>query len=88
MSLLWGTIAVLLLIVVVITVVDIVRRHLGAGPTVAWLLFVIILPFIGAAVYWARRKPEPGEAERIAAAESARREQARRQPFDSTGLGP
>jgi hypothetical protein len=87
MSLLWGTLAVLLLIIVVATIIDIVRRHLGGGPTAGWILLVIVLPFIGAAVYWARRKPEAGEAERIAAGEAARREQARRQPFDSTGMG-
>ena len=88
MSLIWWTIAVAVVIVWAITVVDLVRRHLGAKRTTAWLLIVIILPFVGAVLYWALRKPEPGELERSADGERDRREQARRRPSDSTGLGP
>ena len=46
MSLLWGTIA------------DLVRRHLGTKRTVAWLLIVLILPLLGAGLYWVLRGPE------------------------------
>jgi hypothetical protein len=88
MSIIWATIGVALLIVWVITVVDIVRRHLGAKQTSAWLLIVVLLPFVGALAYWLLRKPAPGDAERLAAAERDRREQARRGSFDSTNLGP
>jgi hypothetical protein len=69
-------------------VVDIVRRHLGSKQTSAWLLIVVLLPFAGAVAYWALRKPERGDATRVAAAERDRREQARRRSSDSTGLRP
>jgi type VI protein secretion system component VasK len=88
MSIIWITIAVALVIIWVITVVDILRRHLGAKRTSAWLLIVVLLPFVGALMYWVLRKPEPGEAERLAAAERDRRDQARRRSFDSTKFGP
>jgi Phospholipase_D-nuclease N-terminal len=87
MSLVWGTIAFLLIIVWVLSIVDIIRRHLGARRTAAWLLIVLILPFVGSLLYWALRKPPPDEVKRIADAERARREEAGRRPFDSTGLG-
>ena len=86
MSIIWVTIGVALVIVWVITVVDIVRRHLGAKQTSAWLLIVVLLPFVGALGYWVLRKPAPGDAARVAAAERDRRDQARRRPFDSTGV--
>jgi Phospholipase_D-nuclease N-terminal len=86
-SVIWVTIGVALVIVWVITVFDIIRRHLGAKRTSAWLLIVVLLPFVGAAAYWVLRKPEPGDAERAAAVERDRREHARRRSFDSTGFG-
>jgi hypothetical protein len=86
MSIIWVTIAIALVIIWVITVVDIIRRHLGAKQTSAWLLIVVLLPFVGALAYWVLRKPEPGDAEQAAAVDRDRREQARRRPFDSTGL--
>jgi Phospholipase_D-nuclease N-terminal len=88
MSIIWITLAVAVVIIWVITVVDIVRRHLGAKQTSAWLLIVVLLPFVGALVYWVLRKPGPGDAERLAAAERDRRDQARRRSFDSTNFGP
>jgi type VI protein secretion system component VasK len=85
-SLLWITVAVLALIIAAISIVDIVRRHLGFERTVAWLLIVLVLPFVGSVLYWALRKPSPDEVTRIADAERSRRDEARQQPFDSTGL--
>jgi len=58
MSAVWALLGVALIVVWAITVADIVRRHLGAQRTAAWLLIVLIVPFIGAALYWARRQPE------------------------------
>jgi phospholipase D-like protein len=84
MTILWLVIAAALLIVWVITIVDIVRHHLGAKQTAGWLLLVVLLPFIGAIVYWATRKPEAGEAEYAAAVDQQRRYEAQQRPFDST----
>jgi phospholipase D-like protein len=81
-----GVIGVILLVVVVFTFVDLFRRHLGAGPTAGWAIVVLLLPFIGSAVYWARREPSRPELEYQVESERAMRESARRQPFDSTGI--
>jgi hypothetical protein len=83
MGLLWGTIAVLVVIVWAITVFDIFRRHLGAGSTTLWLVVTIFLPLVGSAIYWAMRKPQPGDIDRSLEADAALREEARRRPIDS-----
>ena len=88
MTIVWVTLAILVFIVWVLSLVDIFRRHLGTQRTIAWVLLVIILPIVGSVVYWVLRKPEPGEAQRIADAQRDRREQAARRGIDSTGLGP
>jgi hypothetical protein len=88
MSIILAIIGVALVIIWVITVVDIIRRHLGAKQTAAWLLIVVLLPFVGALAYWVVRKPEPGDAARAAAVDRDRREQAQRRSFDSTNFGP
>ena len=58
MSLLWGVTAVVVAIVWLVTVSDLVRRHLGRNKTVAWLLIVLILPLVGSALYWVLRGQE------------------------------
>ena len=87
MTIVWIVVAVALLIVWVITMFDIFRRHLGGAKTVAWVLLVVILPFIGAVAYWVTRKPEPGEAEYFAGVDQQRRYEAQHRPFDSTRPG-
>lgn len=86
MSFIWWILAVAVVIVWVISLVDIFRRHLGAQRTAAWVLLVLILPVVGSIIYWALRKPEADDAQRTADAQRDRREQARRRPFDSTGF--
>jgi cbb3-type cytochrome oxidase subunit 3 len=87
MSLLWGTIVFLAAIVWAITIYDILRRHLGGKKTVLWLLLVIVLPFIGALIYWALRKPEPEELQQTVVAERALREDAAARSIDSRRTG-
>ena len=84
MTVIWVTVGVALVIVWAITIVDVIRRHLGAQRTAAWLLIVIILPFVGSLLYWLLRKPESGELERAADAQRSLREDVQRRPFDST----
>lgn len=84
MTIIGITIGVALLIVWVLTIVDIVRRPLSTKQTVAWVLIILIVPFIGAVIYWAMRKPDPGEAEYFADADAQRRYEAQHRPFDST----
>jgi hypothetical protein len=80
-TIIWATIGIAVVIVWVITVYDIVRRHLGAKQTSAWLLIVVLLPFVGALIYWVMRQPEPGDAEHAAAVDRDRREHAQRSGF-------
>ena len=63
MSLLWGTLGFLVLIIWVITLVDIFRHPRGAGRTLMWVALVILLPFIGAVLYWSLREPTKQEIE-------------------------
>lgn len=63
MSLFWTLIAICVGIIWIITLIDLFRRHLGAGPTAAWLILVIVLPFVGALIYWIVRKPSTEEVE-------------------------
>ena len=81
MTYVWSFIGFLLLVVWVITVADIFRSHLDRKHTAAWLLIVVLLPFVGAISYWIVRKPPAGEPERVARAEEARREESARRPI-------
>jgi hypothetical protein len=84
-----GVIGVILLAVWVVTLADIFRRRgIGAGPTAGWAIIVLLLPFLGALIYWARRDPSRDEVEYQASAERALREAHRSQPFDSTRVEP
>ena len=80
MGLLWTLIGVVVLLIVVLTIVDIVRRHLGAGATTAWILIVIIVPIIGSIIYWVMRKPTQDEIDKSVAADAELRAQAHRRP--------
>ena len=86
MSLLWGTIGVLVLIVWAITVYDIFRRHLGGKQTALWLLLVIILPFIGALIYWGTRKETPRNIEGYVATDAALAEENKARDAGSTRI--
>jgi hypothetical protein len=69
-----------------ITVVDVFRRHYSAATTVGWLALIVLLPFIGALVYWGTRKPTAQEVEQQRLGEAELRRSAAARPFDSTGL--
>jgi Phospholipase_D-nuclease N-terminal len=92
MSGLWqvlgGVFGVALLAIWGITVWDIVRSKFGAGKTAAWLLIVILVPFIGALLYWTLRKPEDDEVQRQYDNEIAMRESRRHRPADGSYYGP
>ena len=81
MTVLWATVGLVLVIIWVITVVDIVRRRTALAPMAAWIMFVLILPVIGAAVYWATRKSTPEDVQRSF---DAQRELRQNSPFDRT----
>jgi NADH:ubiquinone oxidoreductase subunit 6 (subunit J) len=87
MELLWIVIAVLLAIVVVITIVDIVRRPYSGWATAGWVVLVIVLPFVGSLIYWATRKPSRHDVDEAYLTQEDMRLRRARQPFDSTGTG-
>ncbi len=55
--------ACVLAVVWVLTIVDIIRRHYSAGKTIAWIVIILVLPFLGAIIYWVMRKPTAAEVE-------------------------
>jgi hypothetical protein len=87
MSFFLWVIVIAVLIIWVITAVDIVRRHLGAGKTAAWLLIALIFPVVGPIVYWVIRKPDADDFRQAEAAQRSRREEAAHRPFDTSGPG-
>jgi hypothetical protein len=53
-------IAIPLLLIWALAVVDLVRRHdLSTGHKVLWALAVLLIPIVGAIVYFVARPPEP-----------------------------
>ena len=92
MSGLWqvvgGIIGVVVLVIWGITIWDIFRSRLGSGKTAAWLLIVILLPLVGSAFYWIRRKPQAGDVQRQYDNEVALRESRARRPTGGGTFGP
>jgi Phospholipase_D-nuclease N-terminal len=70
MTFIWIVSACVLAVVWVLTIVDIFRRHYSTGATVGWIVLIILLPFIGAIIYWIVRKPTAEEVEQAYRAES------------------
>jgi predicted PurR-regulated permease PerM len=83
-----GIFAIVLLAVWIITIVDVFHSRLGAGRTAAWILIVLLLPFVGSILYWVLRKPSADEAQRLYDNERALHETAYRRPVDSGYFGP
>lgn len=53
-------IAIPLLLIWVLTLVDLFRRHdLSTGRKVMWAVVVLILPVIGVVIYFIARPPQP-----------------------------
>ena len=77
----------MLLAVVVGTLVDVFRQDHSTGARVAWVVVVLVLPFVGSLIYWIARKPEPPDAEQLYRLEAEQRRAAAHRPFDSTGMG-
>ena len=63
MPLFWILVFCLVALVWVLSIIDIVRRHYPSGKTAAWILLVVILPFIGTIIYWFQRESTSEEAE-------------------------
>jgi hypothetical protein len=75
-----------LAVIWVISIVDVFRRHYSGAAKAGWLALIVLLPFIGALIYWGVRKPTPGEVEQQYLEEAELRRSTAARPFDSTGL--
>jgi phospholipase D-like protein len=55
-------IAIPLLLIWVLALVDLLRRHdLGAGAKVVWAIAVLVVPVVGVIVYLVARPAQPGD---------------------------
>jgi hypothetical protein len=81
-TLLGTIVALMLLVVVVLTIVDIVKRHLSTGAAIGWIVLVLVLPFIGAVIYWVVRKPEAADPEQLYRLEAEQRRAAAHRHMD------
>ena len=70
MTVLWIIVASLLVVVWVLTIVDIFRRHYSTWTTVGWIALIVVLPFVGSLIYWGVRKPTRDETEQEYLAEA------------------
>ena len=86
MTVFWIIVGSMLLVVVVGTVLDLFRMPWSGAAKAGWTLILLLLPFIGAAIYWIVRKPTEVDPEQQYLLEAEQRHEAARRPFDSTGL--
>ena len=86
MTVFWIIGVTALAVIWAISIVDVFRRHFSAGTTVGWLALIVLLPFIGALIYWGVRKPTPDEVEQQYLSDAELRRSTAARPFDSTGL--
>ena len=54
-------VGVIVLIIAVISLVDMFRSHLSSGRTAAWAIIIVLLPLLGAILYWSLRSPTQRE---------------------------
>ena len=80
----WVFILIPLLIVWALGIVDITRRDMSRSSKAAWILIVVLLPFVGTLTYFLMRKPTEAEVRRSMQARAERRQEppkgARRPP--------
>ena len=69
-SFLVWSLAFVITIIWVISIVDIVRHRTSAVHAMGWILLVVLFPVVGSIVYWVTRKPTAAELEATAGAEA------------------
>lgn len=72
----------LVLIVWVITLVDVFRRHYSGWTMVGYIVLIVLLPFIGSVIYWLVRRPTAAETEQAYLAQADMRHRAASRSFD------
>jgi hypothetical protein len=81
----WVFILVPLLIVWALGIVDITKRDMPRSSKAAWILIVVLLPFVGTITYFLMRKPTETEVRQSMQARAERRQERPRGP---TGRPP
>ncbi len=71
----WVFILVPLLIVYALGIVDITRRDMPRSSKAAWILIVLLLPFVGTLTYFLMRKPTETEVRRSMQARAENRQE-------------
>jgi len=64
--LVWWVLVALAALVAIVTIVDIVRRRLEPSKMAAWILLIVIFPFVASLIYWIKRTPSEAEVARAA----------------------
>jgi predicted Na+-dependent transporter len=85
MTFVWTILGALVLIIWVLSLVDVFRRHYPAWTTVGYVALIVILPFIGSMIYWWVRKPSRDEVEQAYRAQADSTRAAAARSFDRTG---
>ena len=73
MGLFWVLVLPLVVFLDIVTIVVVVRAHHGTGPTIGWIVLIVILPFIGPLIYLIARKPSKHDVDEAYLAEASRR---------------
>jgi hypothetical protein len=84
MTLFWIFISIAAVVMALTTLVDIARRHLGGWSTAAWVVAVVILPFVGAIAYWIARPTSRDEVEAAYRAQTDLQKTSHAPSFDVT----
>jgi hypothetical protein len=77
----WFALGVLLFTIVMLTLVDIVRRGGSFWSSIGWSALVIFLPFFGSIAYWVLRRPSAAEVEQARLAQEDDRRTAAQRPI-------
>lgn len=86
MTVFWIIAVTALAVIWAITIVDVFRQPYSGAAKAGWLALVVLVPFIGALIYWGMRKPTRDEVEQHYLGEAELRRSAAARPFDSTAL--
>ena len=56
-------IAPVVVLVAAFTLIDVFKYHHGGWATAGWVVLIVVLPLVGACIYWVARKATPREVE-------------------------
>jgi hypothetical protein len=75
----------LLIVLAALTVVDVFRTVNGGLAVTGWVVLVVLLPVVGAFIYWVTRRGKPDDAEQAYLAQADIRRERAQLPIDRSG---